>query len=201
MGLGLFLKVVLLFSTGQPFMQSSPMFEFLNKAYVAPLILFTYVANNIWGFFPALWVNSTLGKQSDTYRIYFQLIAMPLILDLIITLSVMLYLGNLDAELLTFYALSTVSLVVNGLVFSLYKAFYVQSSFNFGQMKNNVNGWSIFTAAVLLGLTTLALKTVLTTLLLGVGLIAGTWYILNKVLPNDTNNTYTLYGQLFTNSD
>lgn len=178
-----------------------PMNAFLETIYLAPLILFTYIANNIWGFFPALWVNSTLGKRSDSYCIYFQLIALPIGLDLLVTLGVMLYLGKVDAQLLSFYMLSTVALAVNGLVFSLYKAFYVQNSLNFGQMKNNVNGWSMLTAALLLGLIMLALKTVLTTLLLGVALMAGARYILTKVLPSDTDNTHTLYGQLFTSSD
>ena len=198
---GLALKALFLSFAGMSKFGQFPMNAFLETVYVAPLILFTYVANNIWGFFPALWVNSTLGKRSESYRTYFQLIALPIGLDLLVTLSVMLYLDKLDAELLIFYTLSSVALTINGLVFSLYKAFYVQSSLNFGQMKNNVNGWSMLTAALLLGLTILALKTVLTTLLLAVGLIAGSWYILNKILPNDTDNTHTLYNQLFTNND
>ena len=198
---GLALKALFLLFAGMSQFGQIPMNAFLETVYVAPLILFTYVANNLWGFFPALWVNSTLGKRADTYRIYFQLIALPIVLDLLVTLGVMLYLGKVDAQLLTFYALSTIALSVNGLIFSLRKAFYVQSGLNFGQMKNNVNGWSMFTAALLLGLTILALKTVLTTLLLGVALIAGSWYILTKILPNDTDITHTLHDQLFTNSD
>ena len=198
-GLGILLKIGFLSCTGLPFMKSFPMSTFFEMSYVAPLILFTYVANNTWGFYPALWVNSTLGKRSNSYRIYFQLLALPILLDLIATIGVMLYLGKVDAELLTFYALSTIALSINGLIFSLYKAFYVQSSFNFGQMKNNVNAWSILTAAVLLGLTMLAQKTVLTTLLFGIILLTGIWYLLRKVLSNHADNTHTLYEQLFTN--
>ncbi|AQG78097.1 hypothetical protein [Spirosoma montaniterrae] len=196
---GLGLKAMFLSFAGIFTFDQLPMSSFLEALYVAPLILFTYVANNIWGFFPVLWVNSTLGKRSDNYRIYFQLIALPLLLDLLTTLGIMLYLGKVDSELLVFYALTTIVLSINGLVFSLYKAFYVQSSFNFGQMKNNVNGWSVFTASVLLGLTMLALKTLMTTFIFGLCLIVIFWYILSKVLPSDTQNTYTLYRQLFTN--
>lgn len=198
-GLGLVLKTVFLLFSNNPFMSTSPMGYFLQILYISPVILFTYVANNIWGFFPALWVNSTLGKRTDSYRIYFQLIGLPIILDLISTAVVVLYTGKLDVQLILFYALSSVTLSINGLMFSLYKAFYVQNSMNFGQMKNNVNGWSILTAAIIIGVIMLALKTLITTILFFVGLVVAIWYLVRQFLPYDTDNTHILYEQLFIN--
>lgn len=200
-GFGLLLKALFLFFMGQPFTKASPMGEVISIIYVAPVILFTYVANNIWGFFPALWVNTTLGKRSDTYRIYFQLLSLPLLLDVLVTFGTCLYLGIVDAKLVAFYIFSTVALALNGLVFSLYKAFYVQNSFNFSQMKNNVNGWSTFSAMLLIGLMFLAIKTVWSAVLLGVALLAGGWYILIQLLPNHTDNRHILYRQLFVEND
>lgn len=200
-GLGLILKTGFLLFPGNPFMSASPIGNALLMLYVSPAILFTYVANNTWGFFPALWINSTLGKRSDIYRIFFQLIGLPIVLDLISTTIVVFYTDKADVHLLLFYVLSALALGINGFIFSQYKAFYVHNSLNFGQMKNNVNGWSILTTAIVIGITMLAIKTLITTILFGLGLVAGAWYLSRQFLASNTNDIHKLYEQLFINRE
>lgn len=200
-GLGMILKMGFLLLPGNPFMSASPIGNALLMLYVSPAILFTYVANNTWGFFPALWINSTLAKRSDSYRVYCQLIGLPIVLDLISTTIVVFYTDKANVHLLLFYVLSTLALGVNGFIFSRYKAFYVHNSLNFGQMKNNVNGWSILTTAIVIGLTMLAIKTLIATILFALGLVAGAWYLSRQFLASKTNDTHKLYEQLFINRE
>ncbi|GAB3927389.1 hypothetical protein GCM10028804_32460 [Larkinella terrae] len=196
---GVLMKAIFLSLTGKTLTSEFLMTNLVFMLYVSPLILFTYVANNSWGFFPALWINRALGKRSEIYRMYLQLIALPLLIDLIVTIGVLIFLRRLNLEFALFYLIITLLLILNGLIFSLYKAFFVHNSLNFGQVKNNVNGWSILSAFILIILTALALKTVVTTLLLCFGLSAVVWYLFGRFLPGDKDLIYKTYESVFKN--
>ncbi|WP_460635053.1 hypothetical protein [Larkinella harenae] len=196
---GLLIKVVFLFFQGSLFAGNVFTAEYIQKLYVSPLILFTYVANNLWGFFPTVWVNSAMGKPTAAYRLYLQILILPLLLDLFITLGVTVYTQLIGPNLILFYMLCTILLCLNGMIFSFYKAFEVHNSLNFGQMKNdNVNGWSICASIGLMILTIFASKTLLTEVLLGVSIGWSIWYFVYRSVPkNATSTRYRLYHSLF----
>lgn len=191
---GILMKALLLLLTSKMSASDFSMANFVLLLYVSPIIVFNYVANNSWGFFPALWINGALRSRSEVYWVYFQLVIIPV---LIVTVGVLAFLNLLSGELLTFYLISTACFSLNGLLFSLYKAFRVNNSLSFGQTKSNVSGWSIFINFLLLSITGLALKTVLTTLALCLGLAVAVGYVFRSVLPRDRDAIHRIYTSVF----
>ncbi|MGM9507955.1 hypothetical protein ACS5NO_09515 [Larkinella sp. GY13] len=194
---GILMKALLLLFSSKMSASDFSMADFLLLLYVSPMILFNYVANNSWGFFPALWINGALGKRSEVYLIYFQLLIIPVLIDLIATVSVLAFLNLLSGHLLSFYLISTVCFSLNGLLFSQYKAFRVHNSLSFGQAKSNVSGWSIFINFLLLIGIGLALKTAVTTFALCLGLVVAVVYVFRSVLPRDRNAIHRIYKSVF----
>lgn len=198
---GILMKVLFLLFSGKMLNSDFSSADFLLLLYVSPMILFNYVANNGWGFFPALWINGSLGSRSEMYLIYFQLFIIPVLIDLIVTISVLAFLNLLSGHLLSFYLISTACFSLNGLLFSQYKAFRVHNSLSFGQVKSNVSGWSIFINFLLLIGISLALKTGVTTFVLCLGLVLAVGYVFRSILPRDRNAIHRIYKSVFVDRD
>ncbi|RCR70185.1 hypothetical protein [Larkinella punicea] len=194
---GILMKALLLLFSSKMLASDFSSANFVLFLYVSPMILFNYVANNSWGFFPALWINGSLGSRSEVYLIYFQLFIIPVLIDLIVTISVLAFLNLLSGHLLSFYLISTACFSLNGLLFSQYKAFRVHNSLSFGQVKSNVSGWSIFINFLLLIGIGLALKTVVTTFVLCLGLVLAVGYVFRSILPRDRNAIHRIYKSVF----
>ena len=194
---GILMKVLLLLFSAKMLASDFSTTNFVLLLYVSPMILFNYVANNSWGFFPALWINSTLENRSEVYLIYFQLFIIPVLIDLIVTVSILAFLNLLSVYLLSFYLISMACFSLNGLLFSLYKAFRVHNSLSFGQVKSNVSGWSIFINFLLLIGIGLALKTAVITFALCLGLAVAVGYVFRSFLPRDHNAIHRIYKRVF----
>ncbi|GAB3906261.1 hypothetical protein GCM10028803_38340 [Larkinella knui] len=201
-GFGFIFKIGFLVVFNSAMTSELKMGSYMVMLYLSPAILFTYVANNLWGYFPALWITSTLGKRSDVYRTYGQLILIPVLIDLAITLALLAFRKSLTIELVCYYGLVTLSLTLNGLVFSLYKAFYVHNGLNFGQMKSSVNSWSVLTTFLVVMLAIGSVKMgLITALLYSLGLVVITVYLFRRRLPNDPKGIHRTYESLFLNRE
>lgn len=132
-----------LFTTATPVFKSVFFGDFIWLLYVAPLTLFTYMANNAWGFFSAIWLNAVIGNSNSATKKYFQILTIPLLIDCVLTFIILLVYHKLDLNLSLFYFSAVLLLLANGLVFTHYKPLAIDSGLSFTEMKTKVNSWSI----------------------------------------------------------
>lgn len=110
--------------------------------FASPLILFTYVYNNAWGFWKNLWVNMEL-KVGD-YRAMtsqmFRLMLLPIGIDILITLPILLFSWTDYEFILLFYFTSAAYLIMLSFLWSLILPRKIISTF---QMKGSTSPWSV----------------------------------------------------------
>jgi hypothetical protein len=123
--------------------------DFLLFQFISPIMIFTYWGNNLYGFFSTIWVNSIVIKPLSIFKIYFQLMIVPIILDLIISLILIFILDKFSYRIVLFYLISISMLLVNGLYFTVNKPMKVEKGIVFSEMKNNVNTLSLFSSYVI----------------------------------------------------
>lgn len=166
----------------------------------SPLSIYTYIYNNLAGFFKETWLTLDLynGSPGILFRFYTLMLAPILVLDLILTVSGLLVSGFFEWKYLAFYALSTVILHAFGMFGSLYHPRYVQHMFSVDKimgLKNNTSGMVIFYNILTLTLGIAAFEAgyvelyLLFTVLLCLGLLALVFRYPEK--------KYTLYQVLF----
>ncbi len=141
---GLVIKVLLLvviinFDTGKIVSSS-----FILVLYLAPTTIFSYFGNNLWGFYSEIWASTIISKPADTVKRFFQLMALPLVIDFVLVLLILLIGGKLAQPIIVFYFTATAMLLLNGYIFSHQKPIVVAEGISFSQMKPKVNGWSSF---------------------------------------------------------
>ena len=110
--------------------------------FASPLILFTYVYNNVWGFWKNLWLNMELkvGDYKSMTSQILRLILIPFIIDLLITVPILLFSWSDYEFILLFYFTSAVFLIMLSFLWSLILPVKINSTF---QMKGSTSPWSV----------------------------------------------------------
>lgn len=95
-----------------------------NKMYwlfASPIIIFTYVFNNILGFTKNSWLNYELrtGEYIDFFKFTIRLLIIPIIIDAVITLPLTIYRWGDSLFILTFYFISLLFLISISMVWSI----------------------------------------------------------------------------------
>jgi hypothetical protein len=108
---------------------------------ISPVILFTYVFNNIWGYFHSLQlnhiiVNNSIGKEMKTL---FSIVLPVLIVDFIATFSVLYPLGLYEWKILLFYFACSIYCIPIGIISSYTKYFYIAGPLNFSQIRGHTS--------------------------------------------------------------
>lgn len=101
----------------------------------SPLLLYTYVYNNTWGFWKNLWLNLEVrsGYYQDMVLVSLRLLAIPLFIDILITLPFLLYVWDDYVFILLFYSLSILFLSFASMFWSVVSPIPVKSTF---QLRN-----------------------------------------------------------------
>ena len=112
--------------------------------FVTPTVLFTYVFNNIWGFWTGLWLNYELrsGKYSDMLKISLKIMAVPLIIDSLLSVPVVCYISGNTTFTLALYFTSTLFLIPLSFFISLFPVL-IKKTFT---MKGNTSQLGSFAA-------------------------------------------------------
>jgi len=121
----------------------------------SPLIIYTYVFNNTWGFWKAIWLNIEI-RTGDAKQLLWQhlrLMSLPLIADICITLPLLYISWGEAGFILTFYFTSAFFLIAMSFFWSVFTPRQINATF---QMKGSTSPVSVLIsmAGVLL-LTTL----------------------------------------------
>ena len=104
--------------------------------FASPLLLFTYVFNNVWGFWKEIWLNYELrtGSYKEMTHFVSRLLVLPVLVDALITLPLLLLTWDLSRFILLFYVVSLLFLIAFSFLWSLLFPMSVITSF---QMRGN----------------------------------------------------------------
>ncbi len=142
-GLALLMKTLTLVAFSAMLAKEVPFkaFEILFFVGVSPLVLFTYVYNNAFGYAPALWQTVYLkhGSFASSFATYLWLLVPPLVLDALVTLPFIWLAGFSGAGLGAFYVGSFFGLTALGFGGSIVKPVKVEALFSFSNFKSNVS--------------------------------------------------------------
>lgn len=123
----------------------------------SPMILFSYIFNNSWGYWKNLWLNLEIRSGGfKTLVLYqFRLMSLPLLIDLIITLPVLLsYWGDTQLVLL-YYSSASILLIGFSILWSVYTPIRIRQSF---QRKATSQLGTMVSIFCLMGLTLIGLN-------------------------------------------
>jgi len=126
--------------------------KFIYWLFATPLILFTYVFNNLWGFWKNVWLNYELrsGEYKDLLKFSLHIMTIPLVANMIITLPILLLTWNDYQFILLFYFTSLLFLVCTSFVWSLLFPMVVKSTFQLKGISSSVSSIVTMTAVILL---------------------------------------------------
>jgi|GEM_PF-1449292 len=126
--------------------------KFIYWLFATPLILFTYVFNNLWGFWKNVWLNYELrsGEYKDLLKFSLHIMTIPLVANMIITLPILLLTWDDYQFILLFYFTSLLFLVCTSFVWSLLFPMVVKSTFQLKGISSSVSSIVTMTAVILL---------------------------------------------------
>jgi hypothetical protein len=142
-------RLILLFGIGfKSFLLIADFYMFRSKGkhmfdgqlvywmFASPLLLFTYVFNNVWGFWKAIWFNYELrtGSYKEMTHFVARLLVLPILIDVLITLPLLLLTWDQTRFILLFYVVSLLFLIAFSFLWSLLFPMSVITSF---QMRGN----------------------------------------------------------------
>ena len=124
---------------------------------IAPIILFSYVYNNFWGYFYTVAINNLLAGNGTgpQMRIYLYFLTPALLLDGVLTAVPLLARHMLDTKIILAYLAMTALCIPVGIISSFRKYFFVPGAFDFQQMRGKTSKlftFGLLIAAMLLGL-------------------------------------------------
>jgi hypothetical protein len=122
--------------------------------FASPLIVFTYIFNNTWGFWKNIWLNIELrsGQYKDLVLMSLKLMLAPLILDMLITLPILLFSRDNIEFIFLFYFTTTIYLLFFSFLWTLITPRAIHTSF---QMKGSTSPIANITAMLGVFLLTL----------------------------------------------
>lgn len=123
--------------------------------FATPFALFANIFNNTWGFWKGVWINYELRTGSYKQMVGFtmRLVAIPLLVDIIISLPFFFYLTDDYLFITVFYTTAVISLLASSFLWSLLFPIAVQPMKAF-QMKKNTSQWASFIVMIAMGLLT-----------------------------------------------
>lgn len=107
---------------------------FLIFLFISPLILFTYLFNNSWGFFRNYWIitDRSLSTGQGLFNIYLKILWLPLAVDVIISMTYLAFgPSNLILPGISMYVASLFLLTVGGFFWSIQAPVQVEKAFAF----------------------------------------------------------------------
>jgi len=104
--------------------------------FASPLILFTYVFNNAWGYWKSVWLNFELraGTYKEMTQFIARLLVIPILIDAAVTLPLLLLSWKQAQFIVLFYVVSLIFLVSFSFLWSLLLPMSIRSTF---QMKGS----------------------------------------------------------------
>jgi hypothetical protein len=124
---------------------------------LTPIILFSYIYNNFWGYFYTIAINNLLSGNNTNrqIRIYLYFLAPALLLDGVLTLATLLSGHMLDIKIILSYLAIAALCIPIGIISSFRKYFFVPKAFDLQQMRGKTSKlftFSLLIAGLLLGL-------------------------------------------------
>lgn len=130
---------VLLFSS-----KTKEVGEVLDKVpmiiiFLSPVVLFTYIYNNLWGYFRNLQLNLLLlsGDLRPGLKSYFSLLLPLLVFDFLLQFTILILLHCFELKLLFFYVGLMFYCIPLGIISSYTKGFVIESALNFSKLRGN----------------------------------------------------------------
>lgn len=120
--------------------------RFVYWLFASPLLIFTYVFNNIWGFWKNIWVNLDIrkGGYKPMIRQGLSLMLLPMSMDIVLTLPVLLLSWDNTEFVLLFYCTTIGYLMMLSFLWSLITPEKISSTF---QMKGSTSFLSVIASA------------------------------------------------------
>lgn len=166
-----------------------------------PIIPFSYVHNNMAGFFRESWVQICLqsGRLRTLLRAYYWSIAPILIFDVALSFIILSFFGLLTASVVLYYVLALSLFLPLGVVSSLHHPRYIERFFsvqNMANFRNNSSGlYLLLFFAIALLLTVAMFSGLLYWMVIPVLLLSG--YLISMLPRYYSKRRYLLYGKLY----
>jgi len=127
--------------------------------FATPLIVYTYIFNNAWGFFKNIWFSLEIasGDYKEMMRECLKLQFFPLIIDAIITIPLLLFIVEDKLFAILFYSSTFIALAAGSLIWSILFPVVV----NISVFKRSSTSFisSIFSIVIVLGLAAMQYNT------------------------------------------
>jgi hypothetical protein len=122
--------------------------QFIYWLIVSPSILFTYVFNNVWGFWSKLWLNFAIHSTSfkNVVLIVFNVMLFPIAADIILTFSIVSFTKINLFFLASFYFTDLFFLMALSIIWSTVVAKKIESK---QKRKSITSQWGVFVAFML----------------------------------------------------
>ncbi|MGE5498786.1 MAG: hypothetical protein ACM3Q2_11975, partial [Syntrophothermus sp.] len=163
--------------------------------YASPLILFSYLYSNTWGFYRNLWLTiekSTAGLQS-LLKLHLRLMLLPFLADFIISGIYFIASGGNAALGFIFYAFSLFFIIIFAVFASVADARMIDKAHSY--KANSSIGWKLAAISVIVGLVSVTqwpqyMWAVIPFILAAV-------FLLNYLSKNYSKYKYKMYQKLF----
>ncbi len=132
---------------------SPPGFKYFNYIVLSSSFWFTYIHNNIFGYLKTTY--KTLAVTKDLillFRVYLLLLIAPIVVDIIISFSIVTIYSSLTFSAVGFYIASLLINICIGFYASLQSPFEVKTALNFSGAKSNTPIQYSFLLAFITGL-------------------------------------------------
>ncbi len=195
--ISLIVKVLMVFINGWKSFKGIPLLPIQLYGiilFLSPLILFTYIFNNLFGYLRSLWLTHTLIGSSFTkiVKSYTSILILPLFLDFLISLILLYSLNLLNYSTVLVWFNITIFMIP----FGIYSSFiFPQKINNIISIKSNTNVVSIIVSLVVS--VSIILLTFYNPILATISTIAvstSLFYLGNKIIKN---KDFKVYSKLF----
>jgi hypothetical protein len=111
--------------------------------FISSATVFTYVFNNVWGFWRSAWLNLELGPDSlkGMFQFFWSTIKYPLLLDFIVTFALVFFVQPDYLFVILFYFTSLITMVASAFLWSILFPKLVN---HFMPKKGSTSYWSVF---------------------------------------------------------
>lgn len=142
-------KTLMLFNFGMSASRGDKGALIFTCVFATPIFLFANIFNNIWGFWKGVWINYELrtGSYIDMVKFNLRLIAIPLLIDLIISIPFLVYLTDDYLFIALFYTTALITVVSSSFLWSVLFPIATQPIKAF-QMKSNTSQWASFISLI-----------------------------------------------------
>jgi len=120
--------------------------------FASPLIFFTYIFNNTWGYWKSIWLNYELrsGEYKEMLLFASKLLIIPLLIDLVITIPLLLLLWDNTLFIVIFYVVSSIFLISFACLWSILFPINIKATFQMRGSSSFVSSLVSMVAVILL---------------------------------------------------